>query len=167
MFEKLSKPHIGFLIVVLLVGTLIALSCASERVYHYPISIFHEAYRMCAIIVLFAMALAFSFRSNSNWSQKLVGFSCIFLFWGILISAYHILIQKGIMSDFGICKMKILLPNNVSVERFYELIRLRESTSCSNLELTILGHSISEVYCVGFIFLFVYVSVCFQKKVDK
>lgn len=164
MLEKLSAPHVTISIVMFLLGGMIGLSFASEHMYHCKPSTLHEMYRWCAVVVLFSMALAFSFKNSPNIAQKLVSFSCIMLFWGVIITAYHILIQRGIMPESSICKIKFQVPQNISMKEFSDFLQMQKEASCSRMELQIFKHPISEFFCVTFMFLFTYISTSFQKR---
>lgn len=159
IFNFLSKRQIGLPLTIFL----LLISFAGSIVYEYYINMVPSylciAQRYCTISCIFFLVI--SLVPIESIHRRCIDFSCIFLFWGIGISGYHLLLQYKILREPSFLRHKI--PLNISIEKLNEISNHNALISSTNINPTIFEIPTTAGTFVLFVFLFIYLSYCFKK----
>lgn len=160
ILDSLSDWHFGVKIAVLI----LFVSCAGSFCYEYYLHIVPS--RLCltqryitlgSLFLLIIATLPFE-----RLHKKCVDFACVLLWMGCMSAGYHLLLQYRVLPEFDMLLDPI--PINVGIEELNEIVAYNKVITSTRMEPTILGVPTTAGTFVMFVFLFIYISICFNKK---
>lgn len=163
IFDSLSDWHFGVKLAVII----LFISCAGSFSYEFYRHITPS--RLCltqrylslgALGLMIVATLPFE-----KLHKKCVDSACVLLWLGCLASGYHLLLQYGILPEFDMLLDQI--PIDVDAKELNRIVEYNKSITSTKMEPTIWGIPTTAGTFVMFVFLFIYISICFNKKTEE